>query len=232
MKLLWQAILILFMVMECHAAHAVIVAEANESGEPDIVEIQRVALEYHNIERDEVSRWKKRARLSALLPRFQVSYDRRIKNDVDINISENVYVGSSGVTVGPEDGTYAQNANSDQNVGVRAVWYLNELIFNPEQLDISRESRSLMHERQALMAELNKHYYERERVRGVISALESGKLVPLDETVGKNKKTKKAVNATSLGLEYQLFLARVKFDEETAALDALTGGWFSQRIGK
>jgi len=193
---------------------AVVTAEQNPPADPSVVEVQKAALAYHHVDQGEVPRWKKRARLSALLPHFEVGYDRRVKNDVNVDISENVYVGSSGVTVGPSEGGYKHNANSDQNVHVKAVWYLGELLFNPEQIDISRESRSLMRERQMLMAEVNKHYYERSRMRGVIDMLERGKMPP------DKKKTP----------EQEIFLARVKYAEETAALDALTGGWFSSRI--
>lgn len=198
--------------------------------EPSVVEVQRVALAYHDVEEHEVSRWKKRARLSALLPQFQVSYDRRVRNDIDIDINERIYVGASGVTVGPDEGSYAQNANSDQNIGVKAVWHLRDLIFNTDQLDISRESRNLMRERQMLMSEVNKHYYERERLKGVIAALSKGKVVPV-EGVPKEKGRKTAKDF-AIDVEHQLFLVRVRLDEETAELDALTGGWFSSRIGR
>lgn len=182
--------------------------------EPDIVDVQRVALEHHELGRSEVHQWKKRARLSALLPRFEISYDRRVKNDVDVDVSENVYVGSSGVTVGPNEGTYARNSNSDQNIGVKAIWQLGELLFNSEQLDISREARSLMHERITITAEVNKHYYERERLKCIIAELERG-VMP---------------HGMKGPPQHELYLARVSLAEETGALDGLTGGWFSQNM--
>lgn len=194
-------------------AIAAISGRTDAAGEPPIVEVHRAALRYNNLDDGEVRRWKRKARLSALLPRFELRYDRRVRNDVDININENVYVGSSGVRVGPEEGAYAQNAYCDQNVGVKATWYLGALIFNSEQLDISREARSLMQERHMLMNEVNNHYYERRRLRGIIDALERGRTVP-------GMKGDRA---------HELMLARVKLAEETAALDGLTGGWFSRR---
>jgi len=128
-------------------------------------------------------------------------------------------VGSSGVTVGPNDSAYKQNANTDRGFEVKAVWYLNELIFNPDQMDISREARSIMRERQMVLAEVNRHYYERKKYAGIIERIEKG---------GKPAEvvTKKGT------VRLDLFNARIKMEEETAALDALTGGWFSRRIGK
>lgn len=202
-----------------HAAHTY---ESEGAREPSAVEVQRAALAYYNIRGDEVRRWKKRAKLQALLPRLEVFYDRRILNEVNIDISERIYVGSSGVTVGPDQGAYKQDANSDQKVGFKAVWYLNELIFNRDQLDISREARSIMHERDALMKEVNLHYHERKRMRGVIRALERGEWV---EIPGMKKMKEK-------NTKHALFLARVRMEEETAQLDGLTGGWFSRRLGR
>lgn len=200
-------------------SHAAIPERMRVNDEPTAVEVQRAALAYHNIDGGEVRRWKKRARLAALLPRFQVGYDHNVENDINIDINENVYVGSSGVTVGPDEGSYARNANFDQGINVRAVWYLNELIFNPDQIDISRESRNIMRERQMVLAEVNRHYYERKRLEGIIERIEKG--------------GKPAEIVTKRGImRLDLFTARIKKDEEIAALDALTGGWFSRRIGR
>ncbi len=215
MKLILPCLVCMIAVMAGGNAAAAEGARPAARVAPDIIEVQRAALKHNNLDGREVARWKKRARLAALLPRFQFDYGMRRKVDVNVDVSENVYVGSSGVTVGPDDGQYSHNANSDQNIGVKAIWYLNELIFNPDQLDISRESRSLIRERQMLLAEVNKHYYERKRLAGLIDALQRGTMPP-----GK-KMTR----------EREIYLAQVKREEETAALDALTGGWFSHRGG-
>jgi hypothetical protein len=214
-----HVVVIVALMLMAVTAHAAIPERLNVGDEPTAVEVQRAALSYHNIDRGEVRRWKKKARLAALLPRFQIGYDRNVENDINIDINENVYVGSSGVTVGPNEGSYAQNANSDQGINVRAVWYLNELIFNPDQIDISRESRNIMRERQMVLAEVNRHYHERRRLSGIIERIEKG--------------GKPAEIQTKRGtVRLDLFNARIKMDEETAALDALTGGLFSQRLGR
>lgn len=210
-------IVIVFIIFVSITAHAAVPERVAVTDGPTAVEVQRAALTYHNIDNGEVRRWKKRARLAAILPRFQVGYDYRIKNNINIDINENVYVGSSGVTVGPNEGSYARNANADHDIGVKAVWYLNELIFNPDQLDISRESRNIMREKQMVLAEVNRHYYERKRFIGIIERIE--------------KCGKPAEIVTKKGtMRLDLFNARIKMEGETAALDALTGGWFSKRI--
>ena len=178
--------------------------------EPRIEEVQQRAIDHARLDPQEISSWKRRARLSALLPRLQVDYSRRVKNDVDIDITDSVYVGSSGVTVGPEEGKYSRYDNRDQDVGIRAVWNLNEAIFNPDLLAVSAEARRLARERQAILTEINRNYYDRVRLAG--------------EVVHLKKKSR------SERSRRQLFLKRVACKEATAALDALTGGWFSERV--
>ena len=196
------------------AADAMVAADYPAPSEPAIVDVQAAALEHHGLDRGEAREWKKRARLSALLPRLELRYDRRVKDYVDVNVTENVYVGSSGVTVGPNEGKYSQNSNNDQNIGVRAVWQLGGIVFNTDQLAISREARSLMHERMTLTAQVNKHYHERRRLIGIIDELERGIL-------------SHGMKGTP---QHELFLARVRLAEETAFLDGLTGGWFSRNL--
>lgn len=205
------------MVMVSSMAANAAVPQRVAVDEPTAVEVQRAALQYHNMDNAEIRRWKKKARLAALLPRFQVGYDQNIKNYVNVDVNENVYVGSSGVTVGPDESSYQQNANTDRGFEVKAVWYLNELIFNPDQLDISREARNIMREKQMVLAEVNRHYYERKKYAGIVERLKKGgKPIEVRDKKGT--------------MRVDLFTARIKMEEETAALDALTGGWFSRRI--
>lgn len=182
--------------------------------EPQIEEVQQRAIDHARLDPQEISSWKRRARLSALLPRLQLDYSRRVKNDVDIDINDSVYVGSSGVTVGPEEGKYSRYDNQDQDVGIRAVWNLNEAVFNPDVLAVSAEARRLARERQVLLGEVNRNYYDRVRLAGVAFHLK-----------------KKRARAPRLEkVRHELFLKRVACKEATAALDAMTGGWFSERL--
>lgn len=180
----------------------------------DIVEVQRHAIEYARLEPADISIWKKRVRYSALLPKFQVDYERRVINEVNVDINESVYVGSSGSAVGPNQGTYAENLNANQNIGVKAVWDFSEAIFNPDSIGISEETRLLARERLSLLASVNKNYFEREKVLKEIELLET-------ELKQRPKDKEK---------QHDLHLKKISFDEATAALDALTGGWFSDQI--
>lgn len=180
---------------------------------PAIVEVQKKAIEHARLEPSEITSWKKRVRYKALLPRFQVEYERRLRYDVNVDVNDSVYVGGNGVQVGPEDGGYSANRNNDQNVVVKAVWDFSETIFNTDMLAVSEETRLLARERQAVLAEVNRNYYERERVLGDISRLE--------HEIRANPKDEK--------IRQEVFAKQVAFDEATAALDAMTGGWFSRQ---
>jgi len=181
---------------------------------PPITEVQRRALQYARLEASEISSLKRRARLSAFLPQLQIDYQRRVRSLVDVNINESVYVGSGGVVVGPDEGEYAYNNNADQNIGVKAIWRLNETVFNPDMLDVSAETRRLAHERQAVLAEVTKNYYDRQRIVGDIAYLKN----QVSTAPNPNK------------VRHEIFLREVASREATAAIDALTGGWFSEQL--
>lgn len=207
----------LAMIVALHAmtpSPASVAAASAPASAPPIAEVQRRAIAYARLDPADISSWKKRARLSPLLPRLQVDYGMRLKNEVNVNVNESVYVGSSGVAVGPDQGGIASNQNSDQNVGVRAIWSLNEAIFNPELLAVSEETRLLARERQAILAEVNRNYYDRDRAKGEMSLLA--------EQLRKDPRHE--------GTRRELLLKRIALDEATAALDALTGGWFGGQL--
>lgn len=206
-----QTIIFVIAALSANPQGAVVSSNADI---PQIAEVQRRAIEHARLDPTEISSWKKRARLSALLPRLQVDYARRVKNAIDVNIADSVYVGSGGVTVGPEEGAYKENADSDQNIGFKAVWNFSEAVFNPDMLAVSEEARHLARERQAILAEVNRNYYERKRLIGEIGFLE--------EEMRRNSQKDK--------IRREVFAKRVAFDEATAALDALTGGWFSEEL--
>jgi len=181
---------------------------------PPIGQVQQQVLAYAGFDSQEPQKWKKRAKISALLPRFQADYSHRVKNLVDVNIDDNVYVGSSGIVVGPEESGYKEGSDLYQSFGVRAVWSLNELLFSRDSLAVSQQTLKIMRERNLLLEIVNKHYYERKKLLGEITILSQA-----NQQQKNNPK-----------LKHQLFLKQIAFEQETANLDALTGGWFSKQL--
>ena len=117
--------------------------------------------------------------------------------------------------MGPEAGRYSQNANSDHNFGVKAVWDLSELVFHRDELDISAESRNRLRERQFILEKVNQHYFQRLKIRAGIERL---------------RKQQKSSPHLKKPIAEKMFLARVQLGEATAALSALTGGWFQGQV--
>ena len=181
---------------------------------PPVLEVQRIALEYAHIEGADAAKWKKRAKIAAALPRLQFDYGSRIRNYVNVDVNDNVYVGSENVVIGPEEGSYKSSSDFANTFGVKAVWALNELIFSRDSLLVSREAINIMRERNSLLDQVNKHYFERKKLIGEISQLEAMK-------VPKSLQAKK---------EHELFVKRLAVEKATAELDGLTGGWFTSRL--
>lgn len=175
------------------------------AGTPPVEDVHKAALEYAHIEMKDATEWKKHAKLSAILPRLQFDFAHRTRELVDVNVNENVYVGASDVVVGPEEGSYGESSDLYRTFGVRAVWSLSELIFTKNSLDVSRQTLAVVQNRNLILEAVNKHYFERKKLAEEISESPSGK-----EAKG-------------------IALKKLAFEKETAALDALTGGWFSSR---
>jgi len=209
-----NACAIIMVLLALSAGSAPSMHYTEDNGVPSIVDVQQQAISHARLDPSEISSWKKRARMQAILPKIQVEYERRIRDFVDIDINDTVYVGSNGVVVGPDEGSYSYNNDADQNITVKAVWSLNETIFNPDLLNVSAETRRLANERQAILAEVTRNYYDRQRLTGEIAYL--GGL--LKKTDGPDK------------VRHEIFKKRVSFREATAALDAMTGGWFSEQL--
>jgi hypothetical protein len=104
-------------------------------------------------------------------------------------------------------GSQSQTVAFDDHARYKALveWDLSRLIFNPDTLAASREISRLVERREDLLTTVNKLYFARRQLQAetVLSSIED---------------TKRLIRT-------QLRLASL-----TADLDALTGGWFSQRV--
>ncbi|MDO8494461.1 MAG: hypothetical protein Q7S68_03900 [Deltaproteobacteria bacterium] len=165
------------------------VLAAGQEKFPSFDEVAKQALDYAELDPRAISRWKKNVRRAPLLPRLQAGFQRQLENNLDIQLEDNVSVTSSGVTVGPTGTDQNLTTNNDVNFEVKAVWYLDQLLFSQEDLDISQEARYLAQERRRVLEDVRRHYFGWRQAKA--------------------------------GLEKE---------ERLAALDSLTGGWFSSSI--
>ena len=190
--MVFLALLILFFSSQATAA------------EPSIREVQQETVRHLGFDQGEIDSWKKRSRLSAVLPRLQVGFQRELKDVVSLTTKDSVSVTGGDVFVGPDENNFDQNFNQGTSFDVKAIWFLNELIFNRDSLAASNEQRDWMRERNRILQEVTEAYFTRKRL---IAELKN-KREPLE--VREKKK--------------QLM------DQMSAVIDADTGGWFSERL--
>lgn len=181
---------------------------------PPITEVQREAIRHAQLDLQEASSWRKKARKAAYVPRLQLDYGYRMRNQVNMNVNENIYVGSSGVVVGPNDGNYSNNQYNDNSVGVRAIWDLGDTVFSTAVLAASAEARNVSREKNAILTEVDKRYYEIIRLPGELKFLRASL----------------ADDPNPAKIRHEIFLKGVACQESEAALDALTDGWFSAQL--
>ena len=172
--------------------------------EPSLREVQEEATRFVGFDSVEIESWKKRARWSALLPRLQAGVSTDLKETVNLTTKDSVSVSGGSVFVGPSESNFDQNFNQGTSVDIRAVWYLNELVFNRDVLAASSEKRDWIRERNRTLQEITQAYIARKRL--------------IKEVKSKS--------------ESELILEKKKMilDEAQATLDALTGGWYSEEI--
>jgi len=82
-------------------------------------------------------------------------------------------------------------------------WDLGDLVYHPESVDVSRETRELVELRDDVLDEIHHLYFERRRVLLELLALPEGQ-------------------------PFEAARLRLRADELAAGIDAWTGGWFSR----
>lgn len=195
---------------------SVLGARTSSAAEPDVGEVYRVALAQSGLQEAFLDRWQKRARRASLLPQLQIGFVNRIANNVDVDMNENVYVGSSTVNVGPEEGSLSESADLKRDFVVKAVWDFSELIHSRYELGIVRERRNLINAKDQLLDRVTHAYYERRRMLQNIKLIKSGKY-----------KLKDPDTRAQAIVEME-----AKVGEATSILDGMTNGWFTQKLSE
>ncbi len=127
---------------------------------PPVEKLESAALERAGLDPQDVDNWQRGIKWAAALPQVQVGWESSFVNQNTTIIQDSLSVTSSGITVGPESNRIDADLGNNRDFEVKAVWALNELLFNRDQLYISREARDLYIIRSKLISELHDHYYE------------------------------------------------------------------------
>ncbi len=123
--------------------------------EPDILEIQQVAIDYAEVYPDKIKWMRRSAQNKALLPKVSFGLDGSIGNTVSLDRGSTTT--SDFYIEGP----------SDRNFGwdIDFSWDLGELIWNDDQTNIDVRSRLMVQLRNDLLDEVTKLYFERRRLQ-------------------------------------------------------------------
>ena len=109
------------------------------------------------------------------------------------------------------------------------TWDLRDLSYEPEQIDLSREARLVIGLRDDVLDEVNQLYFERLAVASELRQLRSASRSERDSSSpGRERGTTQDPGAA---LERVVTL-ELRLEEVTAGLDAWTGGWFSEQLGR
>jgi hypothetical protein len=174
---------------------------ASAEREPAVGAVQRAALRYLALGSDRLTRLERNVARRGFFPELTLRGDYGGFRASDEDHDDTVF--SSG-------GRYElfdrlNERGRDFLVGAALRWELGDAVFDPEEIDVSKEVRELIELRDEVLDEINQLYFERRRV-----LLERAQLA--DTTSAEAERL--ALRAAELA----------------AGLDAWTGGWWSRQL--
>lgn len=185
-------------------------ASKESAKEPTLQAVQQEAVRVLGFDAQEMETWRKRARWSAALPRLQAGFRKDTDDVVRLSTTDSISLSGGEVFVGPDKNDFYQNFNQGTTFEVKAAWALDELAFNRDSLDISRERREWMREKMKTIEAVTEAYVTRRRLLRELVRKPAGNASEDTSQIREKKK--------------QLL------DRAQAVLDALTEGWFSRQI--
>ena len=166
--------------------------------DPPIEHVQRVALEFLELEGRWVDDMRAGVRRRGWLPRVTLRAGLEQERESNVDFDQSFSSGAVRNLVDRDRGH-----SDDFDLSLSFTWDLADLAYHPEQVDVSVEARQLLKLRDDVLDELNQLYFERQRVLLELS-------------------TRSDLSAAE---RMQL---RLRAAELAAGIDAWTGGWFSR----
>jgi len=162
--------------------------------EPSVQEVQRQAMHFAETHPEKIRSWRRRAKWRALLPRFQIGYDEERSRETDfftsvkkeIDNSDKLTFDETIITASSFKGkrqipakTFSTESSIEETFnfggsrfhdretefGITAVWELGDLLYNPEEIDISKEARALAELRDDILKEVTQFYFRRRHLQ-------------------------------------------------------------------
>jgi len=175
--------------------------------EPTCKEVQRAALKFYKLEPERINKMATATRAKALVPEIEGSIDNSVGHTFTYT-RDGLFSRQSLITIDPTfnpDGYKERVQTNNDNLlwRIRAVWNLDRLVFNSEELDV----KSLNSLEENLVREVTTLYYSRQRL--IANLILSG---PEEDE--------------------EIFYELLRLDEMTATIDALTGNFFAPKAWK
>jgi len=121
--------------------------------EPSFKELRQAALKYAELDPDKITKWRREARLAALLPKVSFGVDNNSSTTAEIYTSAT----KDYVITGPDDITNGWD--------VSVSWELGNIIWGDDQTNIDVRSRLTTQLRNDILDDLRRLYYERKRLQ-------------------------------------------------------------------
>ncbi|MEM1348248.1 MAG: hypothetical protein AAGI01_06830 [Myxococcota bacterium] len=182
---------------------AVRLLEQLSSGEPQVGEVQRMALAYHRLD-GALDVWSRRARWSGAAPDLEVRTTWQHTDGDTLEYREDQVRGDTGLMLRDFVQNDLEQARQRRRITiVRARVELGRLVFEPREIQAAREASRRRLDRDRLLVRVAQVYHARraDQVRYALTPEED--------------------------VESRVLLL-VEIQEHTATLDALTGGRFSR----
>lgn len=185
---------VLFATVPAHAVRRV------QQAAPSVRALHQAVRAAADLADREERRWGRRTRWAAAFPRLQIGVRQNLADDVNLHLDDTVSVSGSGVVIGPRASGFTQRSDRTLQLDVRALWDLQELVFSPDAVFVSREARERRREGQQRLHEANQLFTQWQVLR-------AWQLAPHGEVPAA------------------MVMQQLTFVQ--AELDALTDGWFS-----
>jgi hypothetical protein len=180
------------------------------AGEPDLLELQNATLGYLGLEVERIDAHraglKRRGWYPSVALRFGYDRGHRRTGGWDESFSYGEL---------HELADENEDRADDFDASILLSWDLGDLAFDPEFIDLSRESRLIIGLRDDVLDEVNQIFFER---RALLLQLAEGPPPGLEDA------------DANLPMDRRSLELRVA--ELTAGLDAWSGGWFSTRLAQ
>lgn len=131
------------------------ITEIYYKDEPEVLQVQKVAIEYAEVNPEKITRWRKQAAAKACLPKVSASINRD---------TGDLWHWESGSTTKTGDDVLTRGQDT-LGWSVTLSWDLGGIIWNDAQTSIDARSRLSAQLRDEILDEVTKLYFERLRVK-------------------------------------------------------------------